>query len=592
MINSSSDNTTKTNTCIAEEGGGEEEEEIDQKLMDKLSIKDKSSINNVDSKTIIDNLEDSTTTTTTTTKVTLIKEKDFNSEEMIEHHLNQQSKQQLSSNKKNKEDFNFIRTIGKGSYGKVKLVIENSTGYLYAAKILNKQLILKEKKSKYVNSEKTILDSLDHPNIIKLFYTFQDESNLYFIIEYCPNGDLLDLLKRSGNCFQLDVVRFYSAEILLTIEYLHSRGICHRDIKPENILLSKSMHTKLSDFGTAKVIHNERSGSFCGTAEYVCPELLVEKMAGKSADIWSELTFPESFDGVARSLVDRILCLDPNDRPSFNEIKAHPFFKGVVWQSLNDQTPPQVTVFEPISPQEDRQRSKSVGSPNIINQLKLVQGQTNQQQQQQELLPTQQPSGGGSGTAISSILQRERSTTTSSVQQSPMSRGPNVTTSSPLSPLPLISSPPQQSSNNKTSELPKSYQPTIYITPTELLLQGKPKMIQLLQEQSTLVWNKLLLPNDEIILGMTPIVKKTGLISKQRHLIITDSPRIFWVDSSKMIIKGEIHVDLTLLASIKSNKHFTITSRGRTRHFNDTVTQDSKRWVDLINNLKLLGSLS
>ncbi|EGC33816.1 hypothetical protein DICPUDRAFT_36122, partial [Dictyostelium purpureum] len=276
--------------------------------------------------------------------------------------------------KKCKSDFEFIKTIGKGSYGKVKLVIEIETKRVFAAKILNKKLVIKEKKAKYVNTEKTILDSLEHPNIVKLFYTFQDEINLYFILEYCPNGDLLDQIKIAG-CFQISVAQFYAAEILIALEYLHSRGIAHRDLKPENILLGKNKHLKLSDFGSAKVLgldNKSRSGSFCGTAEYVCPELLTEKSAGKQADIWSfgcllyqlvsgklpfkgfneyqtfllitkrEFQFPDNFDATCCNLVDQLLNLDPYKRPTIAEIKKHPFFKGIQWDTLSEQTPPPI----------------------------------------------------------------------------------------------------------------------------------------------------------------------------------------------------------------------------------------------------------
>ncbi|GAM23745.1 hypothetical protein SAMD00019534_069200 [Acytostelium subglobosum LB1] len=313
-------------------------------------------------------------TPTTTTNTTLIDPEVLNQSDLQQVNNNDNNNNN-NQPKRTKKEFDFIKTIGRGSYGKVKLVIDKLSGMRFAAKVMSKHLLAKEKKAKYAFAEKTILESLDHPFIVKLYYTFQDDTNLFIMLEYCENGDLLELL-REAVCFPLPIVQFYAAEVLVAVEYLHSRGIVHRDLKPENVLLSTNYHIRLCDFGTAKQLGpdpHSLSASFCGTAEYVCPELLVDKKAGRQADIWSygcllfqlitgklpfkglsdyytfqlimsrEMVFPPDFDPDAQDLIDRLLTLDPFRRPTIEEIKSHPFFKSINWNDIHTQVPPPIT---------------------------------------------------------------------------------------------------------------------------------------------------------------------------------------------------------------------------------------------------------
>lgn len=211
--------------------------------------------------------------------------------------------------KKGVRDFSFGQTLGEGSYSTVCLGTDRQTLNEYAIKILDKRHIIKEKKVKYVNVEKDALNRLtDHPGIVRLYYTFQDERSLYFVLDYCKGGELLGVLKRMTT-FDEECTQFYGAQILDTIDYMHKRGIIHRDLKPENILLDSQMHTKITDFGTAKILdtskqpegglgdipsldstdppEHERASSFVGTAEYVSPELLTDKNACKASDLWA-----------------------------------------------------------------------------------------------------------------------------------------------------------------------------------------------------------------------------------------------------------------------------------------------------------------
>lgn len=286
--------------------------------------------------------------------------------------------------KKGVRDFSFGHTLGEGSYSTVVLATDRQTLKEYAIKILDKRHIIKEKKVKYVNIEKDTLNRLtDHPGVVRLYYTFQDERSLYFVLDFCKGGELLGVLKRMAT-FDEECTRFYSAQILDSIDYMHKRGVIHRDLKPENVLLDAHMYVKITDFGTAKILKSqpwrpdqnssgmppldssdmpeeERASSFVGTAEYVSPELLTDKNACKASDLWAfgciifqllagrppfkagneyqtfqkivalDYEFPIGFPAVARDLVERLLVLDPTRRLPIEHIKNHPFFEGVSW---------------------------------------------------------------------------------------------------------------------------------------------------------------------------------------------------------------------------------------------------------------------
>ncbi|GKZ20385.1 pkb-activating kinase-like protein [Aspergillus brasiliensis] len=284
--------------------------------------------------------------------------------------------------KKGVRDFSFAHTLGEGSYSTVVLGTDRQTLKEYAIKILDKRHIIKEKKVKYVNIEKDTLNRLtEHPGIVRLYYTFQDERSLYFVLDLCKGGELLGVLKRMTS-FDEECTRFYGAQILDTIDYMHKRGVIHRDLKPENVLLDSQMHIKITDFGTAKILKSqrkpqnssgmppldsteipeeERASSFVGTAEYVSPELLTDKNACKASDLWAfgciifqllagrppfkagneyqtfqkivalDYEFPLGFPAVARDLVERLLVLDPARRLPIEHIKNHEFFQGIAW---------------------------------------------------------------------------------------------------------------------------------------------------------------------------------------------------------------------------------------------------------------------
>ncbi|CAO1627954.1 unnamed protein product [Sympodiomycopsis kandeliae] len=263
----------------------------------------------------------------------------------------------------------------------------------YAIKVLDKIHILKERKQKYVGVEKEALSLLiRHPGVVTLYWTFQDAESLYFVLELAGKGELLTYIKKLGS-FDEATTRFYAAQVCETIAGMHKAGVIHRDIKPENILLDNNMRVKITDFGSAKIVpsaerraaaadsgdvkkvqelqekdtkERSRASSFVGTAEYVSPELLTEKAASEASDFWAfgcvlfqmlagrpafkanseyqtfqkiikrDIDFPVQLSETARDLLDRLLVLDPAERlgsgpNGVEEIKSHPFFKGMSW---------------------------------------------------------------------------------------------------------------------------------------------------------------------------------------------------------------------------------------------------------------------
>ncbi|EQC36037.1 AGC protein kinase, variant [Saprolegnia diclina VS20] len=264
------------------------------------------------------------------------------------------------------DDFEPLRFIGKGSFGRVLLVRKKAQGELFAMKILTKQDVVKKSQVEHTRTERSVLGSIDHPFIVRLHYAFQTTHQLYFILDYCPGGDLFFHLTRI-KCFPESIARFYAAEITLALVHLHEKGIVYRDLKPENIMLDVHGHVKLADFGLAKTGITGRldgTNTLCGTPEYLPPEILNKKGHGTAVDWWnlgmvlyelltgrppwyttdretlyqrlrsSPLEFPAGLSVEAMDLIAGLLERDPSQRLRATEVLVHPFFKEVAWEAL------------------------------------------------------------------------------------------------------------------------------------------------------------------------------------------------------------------------------------------------------------------
>eukprot|EP01104_Vermistella_antarctica_P004365 TRINITY_DN1482_c0_g6_i1.p1 TRINITY_DN1482_c0_g6~~TRINITY_DN1482_c0_g6_i1.p1 ORF type:complete len:488 (+),score=142.70 TRINITY_DN1482_c0_g6_i1:88-1464(+) len=266
-----------------------------------------------------------------------------------------------------REDFELLKVIGKGSFGKVLQVRMTATNKIYAMKVLNKKTIIERNELEHTKSEKSILQKLCHPFLVNLNYSFQTPDKLYFVMDFVNGGELFFHLQKDRQ-FSEERVRFYCAEIVLGLEYLHNCGVLYRDLKPENLLLTDDGHICMTDFGISKeglVSDDDRTATFCGTPEYLAPEVLEGNGYGKAVDWWSfgtlmyemltglppfysqdvqqmyskimsaKLTFPKSVGDDAKDLLEKLLIRDPEARLGDPAgIKAHPFFTAIDWDKL------------------------------------------------------------------------------------------------------------------------------------------------------------------------------------------------------------------------------------------------------------------
>jgi len=266
------------------------------------------------------------------------------------------------------DDFGLVKVLGKGSYGKVMLVNhKQNKDTVFAMKMLRKENVIKRNQIEHTRAERNVLEAVSHPFVVALHFAFQTPKKLYFILEYCPGGELFFHLSRAGR-FPEGRARFYTAELLLALEYLHTLNIIYRDLKPENVLLDVQGHVKITDFGLSKegVEDNFSAKTMCGTPEYLAPEILEKKGHGKAVDWYSlgallyemltslppfytkdrsklferirsaELKYPNCMSRVAIDCCQGMLTRDPDKRVGGGpgdgqEVKDHAFFAGSDW---------------------------------------------------------------------------------------------------------------------------------------------------------------------------------------------------------------------------------------------------------------------
>jgi len=268
--------------------------------------------------------------------------------------------------------------VGKGSFGKVVKVKKKDTGDIFAMKILAKEMLVQQGMINYTKTEKAILQSIDHPFIVHLRFAFQTETKLYLVLDFLSGGELFFHLSKEER-FSVDKARFYMAELVLAIGHLHSKDIVYRDLKPENVVLDGEGHIQVTDFGLAKkdVTNNTLTHTFCGTPEYLAPEVIKGKGHSKPVDWWSlgillyemlvgippfysenmnemyelilksPLKFPSFVPSDAQSLLKGLLERDEGKRlgsgtTDYKEIQQHPFFASIDWEKLKARkvTPP------------------------------------------------------------------------------------------------------------------------------------------------------------------------------------------------------------------------------------------------------------
>ena len=273
-------------------------------------------------------------------------------------------------------DFEVFRTLGTGSYGRVLLTRHRPTGHYFAIKKLRKPDIIRLRQVEHTNNECRLLlaTSAQVPFIVGLRGTFQDEAALYLVMDYVAGGELFNLLRKLRT-LPAFVAQFYAAQVALSLAHLHAQGIVYRDLKPENLLLHRNGYLRLADFGFAKQLpaDNPITWTFCGTPEYLAPEIIVSNGYGPAVDWWAlgvliyemlaghppfyhdnhlklydlirsstPLRFPDSFDVAARDLVTKLLERTPTRRLGVlvrgpMDVLEHPWFRGIDWDKLKQE---------------------------------------------------------------------------------------------------------------------------------------------------------------------------------------------------------------------------------------------------------------
>lgn len=445
-------------------------------------------------------------------------------------------------------DFELGKIYGVGSYSKVVRAKKKDSGNIYALKIMDKKFITKENKISYVKLERIVLDQLDHPGIVRLFFTFQDAYSLYMALESCEGGELFDQITRKKRLSE-DEARFYAAEVIDALEYLHGLGLIHRDIKPENLLLTSDGHIKIADFGSVKPTKdsqitvlpnatNEKACTFVGTAAYVPPEVLNSSPATFGNDLWAlgctiyqmlsgsspfkdasewlifqriiarDLKFPDYFSDEARNLIDKLLDPDPSKRPGagpdgYAVLKMHPFFKGIDWKNLRKTPAPKLAVELNVDEEDDAQDST----------WKLAH------------------------VGVGSILQHaipdaNNGATSSSETHSHMSRLASI-----------------DSFDSR--------------------------------------WQEFLEPGENIVM-ISKLKKIQKLSNKKIQLILTDKPKLICVDPSKMMAKKSIiwsNNPADLSVQVSNSSHFKICTPKKVMSFED-VKQRAWHWKKVIEGLQ------
>lgn len=279
------------------------------------------------------------------------------------------------------DDFNLLKVLGRGAFGKVMLVEKKDSKEIYAMKSIRKEEIIDKEQIEHTKTEKMILEHANHPFLVNLAYAFQTPDKIFFVMQFMRGGELFQHLRVSRK-FDEPRAKYYASEILLALGHLHSKDIVYRDLKPENILMDDSGHVSLTDFGMAKIIRkDEVAQSFCGTPEYLAPEIITSEGHGKPADWWSfgiliyemmygippfynqnqsmmfqmirdsDVRFPvnPATSEHAKDIILKLLNKDQKKRlgsiSDVDEIKAHPWFKDIDFDKLLKRELP--TPFRP-----------------------------------------------------------------------------------------------------------------------------------------------------------------------------------------------------------------------------------------------------
>mmetsp|Transcript_28011 Transcript_28011/g.47070 ORF Transcript_28011/g.47070 Transcript_28011/m.47070 type:complete len:506 (+) Transcript_28011:80-1597(+) len=455
-------------------------------------------------------------------------------------------------------DFFFGSTLGEGAYARVVHAKSKQTSEQFAVKIMEKVHIKRENKVKQVMKERQILTMLSHPFIVKFHFSFQDAEYLYMCIDLAPGGELQHLISMKQDekleqgideqACDYSTSQFYIAEIIEAIEYLHSMNIIHRDLKPDNVLLSETGHVKLTDFGTSTVVNESGDGSprtsFVGTQDYVSPEVLTgEKNATKACDLWA-----------LGCMVFQILTgispfREATEYLTFESIMG--FCKGtkpLTFPKVIDATAQDLIHRLLKANDQERLGAGPVGSSNSYAALKahaffapIRWGKLHEQTAPYRPDPSTFPSDKNmqDGALDDWLFEGD--------------------------PTPIMGGGKDNHLNSGGGGDDDDDDDSRPVTMSK--------------------WEQFLIPGERRVFT-GEVFKRKGLFSKKRQLILTDMPRLIYVDPDTMELKGEIPwtEQNPVSCVIKNTKEFDIqcSATGRNYHISDP-SAGSQMWADLIN---------
>lgn len=435
---------------------------------------------------------------------------------------------------------------------------DKSSGAHYAIKQMEKNHLIKEKKQKYALTERDILTRCRHPNIIQLHYTFRDEQHLCtylrtlvytphtiltaayidYVLDLASNGELFHAIKQRGG-LDVPVAQYYSAELLSAIEYLHTHDIIHRDLKPENCLLDEHWHLKLTDFGTAKHLTpvDAPRVSFEGTAEYMAPELLSDdgtQPATRLSDVWALGCI------VYQLLTGRVPFHGGTEYQTFEHIKQHRITYPLDFpQSARD-------LIDRLLTADPAKRLGAGGYAEIKNHVFFAGVNWT------ALADTPPPALTGPARAWiwPDDLAREEEARATQARDEETARV-------------------QKARDEETARATQARD-----TETARVQQAR--------DTERAKWNKFLLDSEQILCS-GHVIKRRNLSTKQRYLILTDHPRLFYIDPKKMEFKGEVPWTKQLRVEVKSSVQWRVETGKRTYVFEDQE-KNAARWQSAVNS--------
>jgi len=496
--------------------------------------------------------------------------------------------------KKEEKDFYFGRIIGEGSFSQVYLAKDVNSGKEVAIKVCKKAHIVKEKKQEAIMREKEVMLRLTDPRnwsssapfFVKLLATFHNADSLYFVLSLAKQGDMFRFIKKMA-AREVDVTQFYAAELVQALEHLHSLGIVHRDLKPENILLNESMHLLISDFGSAKIIQpsplipaqddgdegedqpdgvvpTRKRHSFVGTAQYVSPEVLTNSNTSPASDLWAlgcilyqmvtgmppfvaqseylifqkiqarEYSFHEGFDPQIRDIIEKLIVIEPRERlgaqdvNGYSSIKNHEFFRGVDFPNLHNSVPPSIERY--------------IGDPQSVDPVWARH-------------PNMAP--GLTGEAMSRML-RDQMESGSQEQEG-------------------------EGDSDECDSVVSASSDFISNTGNIGDITDQERQRLLASQRENNEYHRFV--EDKLILKQGILDKKKGLWSRRRMFLLTEGPRLFYVDPREKVLKGEIPFSADMKVEMKDFRIFFVHTPGRVYYLIDPASFATK-WCEAIDRVR------